>query len=76
MNDKFYPDLNTRIFIICVFADFLISFIVNIQFAFQDRESIYLVMDYLSGGDLRFHISRYRTFNEEQSSIFSKFNKK
>jgi serine/threonine protein kinase len=33
-------------------------------YAFQDRENLYLVMDYLSGGDLRYHICRHRFFNE------------
>ena len=40
-------------------------FIVNMYYAFQDRENLYLVMDYLSGGDLRYHICRYRRFDEE-----------
>ena len=34
-------------------------------YAFQDRENLYLVMDYLSGGDLRYHICRNRRFSEE-----------
>lgn len=36
--------------------------------AFQDRENLYLIMDLLAGGDLRFHISRKRKFNEVQTS--------
>lgn len=46
------------------------SFIVNMQYAFQDRENLYLVMDMLSGGDLRYHISRHRRFSEEQTRFF------
>lgn len=38
------------------------------QSAFQDREYLYLVMDLLTGGDLRYHIGRHRKFNEEQTS--------
>ena len=38
-------------------------FIVNMHYAFQDKENLYLVMDLLSGGDLRYHISRYHKFN-------------
>ena len=45
-------------------------FIVNMYYAFQDRENLYLVMDYLSGGDLRYHICKNRRFTEEQTSIF------
>lgn len=43
-------------------------FIVNMQYAFQDYENLYLVMDLLNGGDLRYHISRHRKFSEEQTS--------
>jgi len=45
-------------------------FIVNMAFAFQDRENLYLVMDLLTGGDLRYHISRHRKFTEEQTRFF------
>lgn len=45
-------------------------FIVNMKFAFQDRENLYLVMDLLTGGDLRFHICFHRKFSEEQSKFF------
>ena len=46
------------------------SFIVNMHYAFQDNDNLYLVMDMLSGGDLRYHISRYRRFSEEQTRFF------
>jgi len=45
-------------------------FIVNMQFAFQDYDNLYLVMDLLTGGDLRYHISRQKRFSEEQTSNF------
>lgn len=45
-------------------------FIVNMHYAFQDKDNLYLVMDMLSGGDLRYHISRYRRFSEEQTRFF------
>lgn len=40
------------------------------QYAFQDKENIYLVMDLMPGGDLRYHISRSKKFNEEKSKFF------
>lgn len=43
-------------------------FIVNMYFAFQDYENLYLVMDLLNGGDLRYHVSRHKRFSEEQTS--------
>ena len=38
------------------------------NFAFQDHDNLYLVMDLLTGGDLRYHISKYKKFSEEQTS--------
>lgn len=52
---------------------FLERFIVNMVFAFQDRENLYLVMDLMTGGDLRYHIGRQRRFNEFQTSGHPKF---
>ena len=46
------------------------DFIVNMYYAFQDKDNLYLVIDFLSGGDLRYHISRYHTFSEEQTRFF------
>ena len=46
------------------------DFIVNIYYAFQDMDNLYLVIDFLSGGDLRFHVSRYHIFSEEQTRFF------
>ncbi len=39
------------------------------QYAFQDNENLYIIMDLLLGGDLRYHLSRHRKFSEEQTSI-------
>ena len=38
------------------------KFIVNAHYAFQDSENLYLVMDLLLGGDLRYHLARQRRF--------------
>lgn len=40
------------------------------QYAFQDHENVYLVMDLLTGGDLRYHVSKHRRFSEEQTKFF------
>ncbi|CAD8202103.1 unnamed protein product [Paramecium octaurelia] len=45
------------------------SFIANIHFAFQDRDHLYLVMDLLTGGDLRYHIGVNRRFTEWQTKF-------
>ena len=45
-------------------------FIVNMHYAFQDNKYLYLVMDLLTGGDLRYHISIHKKFSEEQTRFF------
>ena len=45
-------------------------FIVNMYFAFQDFCNLYLVMDLLTGGDLRYHIAHQKTFSEIQTKFF------
>ena len=45
-------------------------FIVNMNCAFQDYENLYLVMDLLTGGDLRYHVCRIRKFTEEETKFF------
>ena len=44
-------------------------FIINMQYAFQDRDNLYLILDLLTGGDLRFHLCLRQTFTEEQSKF-------
>ena len=45
-------------------------FIVNMACAFQDDENLYLVMDLLTGGDLRYHLCRLQKFSEEETKFF------
>ena len=45
-------------------------FIVNMYFSFQDFSNLYLVLDYLTGGDLRYHISICQRFNEKETKFF------
>ncbi|KAH7058490.1 kinase-like domain-containing protein [Linnemannia elongata] len=40
------------------------AFVVNMRFAFQDDEYMYMCMDLMMGGDLRFHMNR-RAFGED-----------
>ena len=41
-------------------------FIVNMIYSFQDFDYLYLVMELLSGGNLRYHISLKKRFHENQ----------
>ena len=47
------------------------SFLVNMHYAFQDRENLYLVLDYKQGGDLRYHLSRHGKFSETQARFWA-----
>ena len=44
-------------------------FIVNMNYAFQDYENLYLVMDLLTGGDLRYHISKKKNFQNPKRNF-------
>ena len=45
-------------------------FLVNMIFSFQDMDNLYLIMDLLLGGDLRYHLNKSETFNENQLKFF------
>ncbi|CAD8190143.1 unnamed protein product [Paramecium pentaurelia] len=45
-------------------------FIINMVGSFQDKDHLYLILDFLSGGDLRYHILLNKTFREEQIKFF------
>jgi len=45
-------------------------FLVNMHYAFQDRDNLYLVIDLMAGGDLRYHIGKHRRFTEAQTKFF------
>ena len=45
------------------------SFIVNMIYSFQDLDYLYLVMDLLPGGNLRYHLCVKHRFNEKQNKF-------
>ena len=45
-------------------------FLVNMLYAFQDKEHLYLALDYMKGGDLRYHLSQGCKFTELQTQFF------
>ena len=45
------------------------SFIVNMIYSFQDHDFLYLVMDLLPGGNLRYHLGIKRQFTEKQNKL-------
>lgn len=39
-------------------------FIVNMHYAFEDNEKLYIITDLLVGGDLRYHMKKKIKFDE------------
>ena len=50
---------------------FNFNLLCNMYYAFQDDDTLYIVMDYLSGGDLRYHICRRNYFTEEETKFIA-----
>jgi len=46
-------------------------FIMKLHFAFQSEDKLYLVLDYCPGGELFFHLSRFRRFPERVARFYS-----
>ena len=44
-------------------------FLANMQYALQDHYNLYLVMDLIPGGDLRYHLTQLKTFTEVQTKF-------
>ena len=40
------------------------------NYAFDDRENLFLVIDLMQGGDLRYHLAKHKKFSEEQTRFF------
>lgn len=45
-------------------------FIMKLHFAFQTDDKLYLVLDYCPGGELFFHLSRFRRFPERVARFY------
>ena len=45
-------------------------FIINMICSFQDYENLYLLMDLLTGGDLRYHFNAKSAFSEKEIKFF------
>jgi len=46
-------------------------FIMKMYYAFQTPEKLFLVLDYCPGGELFFHLSRYRRFQEPVARFYA-----
>ena len=45
-------------------------FIVNIKFAFQDLEKLYLITEFMQGGELFFHLHKEKRFSNEKAKFY------
>ncbi|KAI9204351.1 serine/threonine-protein kinase SCH9 [Polychytrium aggregatum] len=45
-------------------------FLVGLKFAFQSPEKLYLVLDYMNGGELFFHLQRDHIFTMERAKFY------
>ncbi|KAJ2326967.1 hypothetical protein IWW51_002003 [Coemansia sp. RSA 2702] len=46
-------------------------FIVKLYYAFQSNSKLYLIMEYVAGGELFTHMANERIFTEEQASFYA-----
>ncbi|KAH6582865.1 hypothetical protein BASA61_008276 [Batrachochytrium salamandrivorans] len=47
------------------------NFICNMRYAFQDDENLFMVIDLMLGGDLRFHLDRIGVFKEDMIRLYA-----
>ena len=45
-------------------------FIVDIKFAFQDSQNLYLLTEFMQGGELFFHLYREKRFNDDKAKFY------
>ena len=50
---------------------FHFNLLCNMYYAFQDDDTLYIIMDYLSGGDLRYMICRRNFFTEDETKFIA-----
>mmetsp|Transcript_3896 Transcript_3896/g.5838 ORF Transcript_3896/g.5838 Transcript_3896/m.5838 type:complete len:784 (-) Transcript_3896:24-2375(-) len=46
-------------------------FIVNLKYAFQTSDKLYMILDYLNGGELFFHLSNVDRFSESRARFYA-----
>ena len=46
-------------------------YIVHLHAAFHTKEKLYLVLEYCPGGELYFHLSKFKRFSEDRSKFYA-----
>jgi len=47
------------------------NFVTNLKYALQDEETLYLIMDLMLGGDLKFHLINAGRFTEKRARFYA-----
>lgn len=47
------------------------NFVTNLKYALQDEENLYLIMDLMLGGDLKFHLINAGRFTEKRARFYA-----
>lgn len=47
------------------------SFVTNLKYALQDEDTLYLIMDLMLGGDLKFHLINAGRFTEKRAKFYA-----
>jgi len=47
------------------------NFVTNLKYALQDEETLYLIMDLMLGGDLKFHLINAGRFSEKRGRFYA-----
>eukprot|EP00056_Hartaetosiga_gracilis_P011891 m.184381 g.184381 ORF g.184381 m.184381 type:complete len:833 (-) comp13597_c1_seq2:27-2525(-) len=53
-----------------VLAEMNSKFVTNLKYAFSDATTLYLILDLMEGGDLRFHLKREGKFSEDETRFY------
>ena len=54
-----------------VLAKVTSPFVVKLHYSFQNSEKLYLVLEFMQGGDLYYHLRQRKCFSEEVSRFFA-----
>eukprot|EP01125_Pyxidicula_operculata_P004595 TRINITY_DN1731_c0_g1_i1.p1 TRINITY_DN1731_c0_g1~~TRINITY_DN1731_c0_g1_i1.p1 ORF type:complete len:468 (-),score=132.21 TRINITY_DN1731_c0_g1_i1:79-1482(-) len=46
-------------------------FVINLKFAFQTKDKLYMIMDFINGGELFFHLKEEGRFDEERVRFYA-----
>lgn len=54
-----------------VLAEMHSKFVTNLKYAFHDKDTLYLILDLMEGGDLSWHLKNRGVFNEAEARFYA-----